>query len=48
MFSSAFLISSTMLGTMCQSNNDKNYSFFIYKLLTLLVNQGSKPTCPRE
>ena len=22
--------------------------FFIYKLLTPLVNQGSKPTCPRE
>ena len=29
-------------------NNNNNSNFFIYKLLTPLVNQGSKPTCPRE
>ena len=30
------------------NNNNNNSNFFIYKLLTPLVNQGSKPTCPRE
>ena len=33
----------------CNNYNNKNNNnsiFFIYKLLTPLANQGSKPTCP--